>query len=106
MHRRRKGHGLYRGLVLWQRTLSSMNVVLVSGFFDLDAMNFVECPRCRLPPGKICIDHLGKKLTKVILSVRQISVHGIKDRANLYIEGPVQIEKVREYQQEAGQVKR
>jgi hypothetical protein len=32
-----------------------MTAVLVSGFFDLDAMNFVECPTCRLPGLKALI---------------------------------------------------
>lgn len=74
-----------------------MNVVLMSGFFDLDAMNFVECSRCRLPAGKICIDHRGKKLTKVHPERAAEYRARFKDRANLYIDGPVQNEKVREY---------
>jgi hypothetical protein len=65
----------------------------VSGFFDLDAMNFVECPRCRLPAGKICIDHRGKKLTKVHPERAADYRARFKDRASLYIDGPVQIER-------------
>jgi hypothetical protein len=79
-----------------QRKLNGMTV-LVSGFFDLDAMNFVECPRCRLPAGKICIDHRGKKLTKIHPERAADYRARFKDRASLYIDGPVQIEKVREY---------
>jgi hypothetical protein len=52
-----------------------MNVVLVSGFFDLDAMNFVECPRCRLPAGKICIDHRERNLQRSIPRGLQTIVH-------------------------------
>jgi hypothetical protein len=28
----------------------------VSGMLNTDAMNFVECPKCHQPAGKLCID--------------------------------------------------
>jgi hypothetical protein len=72
----------------------------VSGFLNTDAMNFVDCEKCNQPAGKVCTDHRGKKLSRVhperVVEYRT----RFKDRAGLYKDGAVQIDKVREYNKE------
>ena len=69
----------------------------VSGMLNTDAMNFVECPNCHPPAGKLCTDHRGKKLS--IQHAERVAEYQskFKDRAALYKDGKEQVEKVREY---------
>jgi hypothetical protein len=69
----------------------------VSGFFNTDAMNFVDCEKCNQPAGKVCTDHRGKKLSQVHPERAEAYRTRFKDRAGLYKDGTVQIDKVREY---------
>jgi hypothetical protein len=69
----------------------------VSGMLNTDAMNFVECPKCHQPAGKLCTDHRGKKLSAQHPE-RVAAYQGkFKDRAALYQDGKDRVEKVREY---------
>ena len=64
---------------------------------NTDAMNWAECPKCHQPAGKLCMDHRGKKLpTQHPERVAEYRSK-LKDRAGLYKDGAVQVEKVREY---------
>jgi hypothetical protein len=69
----------------------------VSGFLNTDAMNFVGCEKCNQPAGKVCTDHRGKKLSQVHPERVEEYRTRFKDRAGLYKDGAVQIDKVREY---------
>ena len=69
----------------------------VSGFFDTDAMNFVDCEKCNQPAGKVCTDHRGKKLSQVHRERADAYRKQFKDRAGLYKEATVQMDKVLEY---------
>jgi hypothetical protein len=69
----------------------------VSGFFNTDAMNFVDCEKCHQPAGKVCTDHRGKKLSQVHGERAEAYRKKFKDRAGLYKDGTVQVEKVLEY---------
>jgi hypothetical protein len=69
----------------------------VSGFLNTDAMNFVDCEKCNQPAGKVCTDHRGKKLSQVHPERAEEYRTRFKDRAGLYKDGAVQIDKVREY---------
>ena len=70
---------------------------MVSGFLNTDAMNFVDCEKCNQPAGKVCTDHRGKKLSQVHGERAEAYRKKFKDRAGLYKDGTVQLEKVREY---------
>jgi hypothetical protein len=69
----------------------------VSGLFNTDAMNFVECPKCNQPAGKVCMDHRGKKLSTVHAERSDEYRSKFKDRAGLYKEAPDRMDRVREY---------
>ena len=69
----------------------------VSGFFNTDSMNFVDCEKCNQPAGKVCTDHRGKKLSQVHGERAEAYRKKFKDRAGLYKDGTVQMEKVLEY---------
>ena len=69
----------------------------VSGFFNTDAMNFVDCEKCNQPAGKVCTDHRGKKLSQVHGERAEAYRKKFKDRAGLYKDGTGQMEKVLEY---------
>jgi hypothetical protein len=69
----------------------------VSGFFNTDAMNFVDCEKCNQPAGKVCTDHRGRKLSQVHGERAEAYRKKFKDRVGLYKDGAVQIDKVREY---------
>ena len=69
----------------------------VSGMLDTDAMNFVGCPKCNQPAGKLCTDHRGKKLSTQHPERVAEYQSKFKDRASLYKDGPDQVEMVREY---------
>jgi hypothetical protein len=69
----------------------------VSEFFNTDAMNFVDCEKCNQPSGKVCIDHRGKKLPQVHGERADAYRKQFKDRAGLYKEAKVQMDKVHEY---------
>ncbi len=45
------------------RARLQQRMTTVSGMLNTDAMNFVECPKCNQPAGKLCTDHRGKKLS-------------------------------------------
>jgi hypothetical protein len=62
----------------------------VSGMINTDAMNFVKCPKCQQPAGKLCTDHRGKKLST--MHPERVKEYGskYKDRAGLYKDGPDQ----------------
>jgi hypothetical protein len=68
----------------------------VSGMLNTDAMNFVECPNCHQPAGKVCIDR-GKRLSTVHPERVAEYRSKFKDRAALYKDGKDTVEKVREY---------
>jgi hypothetical protein len=69
----------------------------VSGMLNTDAMNWVECPKCHQPAGKVCHDHRGKKLS-IVHPERAKEYQGkFKDRAGLYKNGGIQVEKVRAF---------
>ena len=69
----------------------------VSGFLNTDAMNFVDCEKCNQPAGKVCTDHRGKKLSQVHGERADAYSTQFKDRAGLYKEATVQMDKVHEY---------
>jgi hypothetical protein len=68
---------------------------MVSRFFNTGAMNFVDCEKCHQPAGKVCTDHRGKKLSQVHSERAEQYRVRFKDRASLYKDGPVQIDKQR-----------
>ena len=69
----------------------------VSGILNTDAMNFVECPKCHQPAGKLCTGHRGKKLSTQHSERVAEYQSKFKDRASLYKDEPDQVERVREY---------
>jgi hypothetical protein len=69
----------------------------VSGMLNTDAMNFVECPKCHQPAGKLCMDHRGKKLSTQHPERVAEYQSKFKDRAALYKDGKDTVEKIREY---------
>ena len=69
----------------------------VSGMLNTDSMNFVECPKCHQPAGKLCTDHRGKKLSTMHPERVEEYRSKYKDRAGLYKVGSDQLEKIREY---------
>jgi hypothetical protein len=69
----------------------------VSGMLNTDAMNFVACPKCNQPAGKLCMDHRGKKLsTQHPERVAEYQVK-FRDRSVLYKDGPDRMDKIRAY---------
>lgn len=64
---------------------------------NTDAMNFVDCPKCHQPAGRLCTDHRGKKLST--MHPERVADYSRKfaDRANLYKDGPDRVEKVLAY---------
>jgi hypothetical protein len=69
----------------------------VSGMINTDAMNWVECPKCQQPAGKLCVDHRGRELSLVHPDRAEEYRSKFKDRAVLYKDGPDRMTKVLEY---------
>jgi hypothetical protein len=69
----------------------------VSGMLNTDAMNFIECPKCHQPPGKVCTDHRGKKLSTMHGERAEEYRTKFKDRAALYKDWADRMDKVRAY---------
>jgi hypothetical protein len=69
----------------------------VSGLFDTDTMNFIECQKCDQPAGKVCTDHRGKNLSTMHGERAEDYRSKFKDRGVLYKDGPDRMGKVRAY---------
>lgn len=70
---------------------------LVSGLFNTDAMNFVDCPTCSQPAGVCCVNHRGKKLSQAHPERADAYRGKFKDRASLYVAAADHIERVHAY---------
>ena len=69
----------------------------VSGMLNTDSMNFVECPKCHQPAGRLCTGPRGKRLST--MHPERVAEYQVKfkDRAALYKDGKDAVEKIREY---------
>jgi hypothetical protein len=67
----------------------------VSGLFNTDTMNFIECQKCDQPAGRVCTDHRGKNLSTMHGERAEDYRSKFKDRAVLYKDGPDRMGKVR-----------
>jgi hypothetical protein len=70
---------------------------LVSGLFNTDAMNFVDCPKCMQPAGTCCVNHRGKKLPQVHPERADAYRVKFKDRARLYAGKSPDLSQVHAY---------